>query len=244
MVIDNIEQFKVFFEEIYELTDLLELQIFPEKVVCSILDKSKTRFMNAEYKKEFFSVYDVDEVSSVTIFADDIYKTLKTANRDDTLTLSINDTHMICKLEKGGNSRIFEFVLPNEYTESPTIPSLESMIDVDIEIDTIKQSIKDLSTIGTDLFEFNIANGSFNIKGGSSTTANYTTIVDVDVDESISAVSMFSLDYIKQLINFSKISKIVNLGIGDGYPLLYKISDDVMGVTIMGMIAPRLSEYE
>lgn len=242
-VIDNIEQFKVYFDVVYEVTDIIELQLFPEKMVCSTLDKSKTRFFNVEYKKEFFSVYENDGVASVTIFVDDLFKVLKSANKTDTLIVDINDTHLICKLEaKTGNFRIFEFVLPNDYTDTPHPPHLETPAVVDVDINDIKQSINDLTIIGTDLYCFNIKNGSMNIISGTTSAGNYTSVVDVDVDESVSASSMFSLEYIKQLMKFDKISKIVKLQIGTDYPLGYRFEDEIMGVTVFGMVAPRMSE--
>ena len=45
-----------------------------------------------------------------------------------------------------------------------------------------------------------------------------------------------------QMLKFDKICKTVKLKLGEDAPVLYSYKDDLMGVTVSGMIAPRRSE--
>ena len=240
--IDNFEQFKVFFDVVYDITDLIELQLFPDHMICSILDKAHTRFMSAEYKKEFFSVYEINDAESVTLFAEDIHTIIKSVNKIDNVILETNDDHLICRLESNnGNNRIFEFVLPAEYIESPQPPSIDIPVTVKVRLDNLKQGIKDLKIIKSGEVKFTINDDTLNITSGIEVNSNYILNIPIEsTGETLS--SKFSLEYIEQLIEFNKINKNIVLNIGDDYPLLYSIEDDIMGVKINGLIAPRISE--
>ena len=243
--IDNFEQFKVFFDVVYDITELVELQLFKDHMVCSILDKARTRFMNVEYKKEFFSLYEIDDVESVTLFVEDIHKIIKSVNKIDNVTLRTDDNYLVCKVEgKNGNSRIFEFVLPADYIESPQPPSLTLPVSLNIDLTDLKQSIKDLKIIGSNEIKFTVEGDRLAITTGIETSTNYNSmiLIENEYDEPVS--SKFSLEYIEQLLKFDKIDKVVELQLGQNYPLLYSFEDDIMGVRIDGMIAPRLEVDE
>lgn len=239
--IDNFEQFRVFFDVIYDITDLIELQLFQTHMKCSILDKSHTRFMNVEFKKDFFPVYEVDDVESVTLFAEDMHKIVKSANKIDNVIIETNENYLICKFEsQNGNSRIFEFVLPAEYIESPQPPSLSMPVSLMVNLKDLKQGINDLKVVGTKEIQLNVQKDLLSITAGTETSTNYiyNIIVDNESDEKMSA--RFTLEYIEQLLKFDKINKTVKFGIGDDYPLLYSLEDEIMGVKVNGLIAPRI----
>lgn len=239
--IDNFEQFRVFFDVIYDITDLIELQLFPDKMECSILDKSHSRFMNATFKKEFFSSYEVDEVESVTLFAEDIYKIIKSSNKIDTVIMETNENYLVCKFESiNGNSRVFEFVLPSDHIESPQPPSISLPIKFDLNVNDLKQGLKDLKIVGTEEVQFNVSDGLIGITTGIDTTTNYISNIAVDVSVESPISSRFNIEYISQLLKFDKISKVVSIELEDDNPLIYRFKDDIMGVEVTGMIAPRI----
>ena len=241
LAIDNFEQFRVFFDVVYDVTDLIELQLFQERMVCSILDKSHSRFMSVEFRKDFFSLYEIDDVESVTLFAEDMYKIIKSARKIDNVILETNENYLICKFESNnGNARVFEFVLPAEYIQSPSPPSLSLPSTFMVSLNDLKQGIKDLKVVGTSEIQFNVQSDLLSLTAGTEVSTNYVynIIVDVDVDEHISA--KYTLEYIEQLMKFEKINKKVKLSIGNDYPVLYSFEDDIMGVNATGMIAPRI----
>ena len=244
--IDNFDQFRIFFDVIYDITELIELQLFQDKIICSILDKAHTRFMTATFKKEFFSYYKLDEgETSVTLFADDLHKVIKSANKIDNVTLETNENYMVCKFEsKNGNSRIFEFVLPSEYIESPQPPSISLPVTCELSVSDLKQGINDLKVIGTDEIEFSIANGSLMMTAGTEVSTNYVSKVHINVESEEVYRSRFTLGYIEQLLKFDKINKSISIQLGNNYPLIYSFEDEIMGVEVKGMIAPRIEEED
>ena len=84
IVIENVEQFKTFFNVIYEeATELLELQLHPDRMVCTVLDRTRTRFFHVEYETKFFSLYSVEDMESVVVFVEDLHNLLKSVNKTD-----------------------------------------------------------------------------------------------------------------------------------------------------------------
>lgn len=239
--IDNFEQFKIFFDVVYDITEYVELLLFKDHMTCSILDKSHSRFMTVTFKKEFFSVYEVNDTESVTLFAEDLHIIIKSASKIDSVTLETNENYLVCKFESNtGNSRVFEFVLPSEFIESPVPPSISLPVSFNLSVDDLKQGIKDLKIIGTDEIEFHASNGLLNISAGTEVYTNYAYSIQSDVETDEDYTSRFTLSYIEQLLKFDKISKTGTFQLGDNYPLLYSFKDDIMGVEVKGMIAPRL----
>ena len=237
--IDKFEQFKVFFDVVYDITEFVELQLFEDHMICSILDKAHTRFMSAKFDKDFFAVYEVEEVETVTLFSEDLHKIIKSASKIDNVILMTNENYLICKMESNnGNSRVFEFVLPSEFIESPHPPSIPLPISLNLDVGILKQGVKDLKTLGSGEVQLNVVNGEFSITSGNEIHTNYSSNVKVEESFDVDSVSRFSLEYIEQLLKFEKLSKVVELKFGGDMPLLYSLKND--NIEVKGLIAPRV----
>ena len=249
IVTSNIEQFKTFYDVVYDVaSDTIELIFYPDRMTCAVLDGGKTRFFYVEYEMKFFDEYDVDEgVTSVCVSLEDMYKLLKLANKTDTLTLTFKDPIMSAELEsKNGNRRLFEFTLPTDYVDSPKLPQLQLPAHLEVETSDIKQSVKDIELVGTDIFQFVLSENSVTLMSDSMSdtssfsSTKYAQVID-DVETGVTDVLAvrFTLEFIEQMIKFDKIDKTVSIDIGE-LALVYKYCDEIMGVTVHGMIAPRI----
>lgn len=247
VIIEDIEKFKVFFDVIYDVaSDIIELQFQADKLVCAVLDRARTRFFHAEYDLEFFENYAIEQVSSISVFTEDLYKLLKLANKTDSLIIDFDESLMMCKLiSKTGNRRVFEFALPNDFLDSPKLPTVD--VDCVIELDTfdMKQSVKDINLIGTDVFQIVVSPESVTYMSDATTmidvaaSTKYAQTIEMPtgINEQLSV--RFNIDYISQMLKFEKISNMVELRI-DPRALFYKFMSG--GVIISGMIAPRVEE--
>ena len=238
--IDNFEQFKVFFDVVYDITELIELQLFKTHMTCSILDKAHVRFMSVTFQSDFFSSYEIDDVESVTLFAEDLHKIIKSANKIDTVILMTNEDHLVCKFESNnGNSRVFEFVLPADYIESPQPPSISLPVAFELNLSDLKQGIKDLKIIGSNEIQFNISNNLLSLTSGIETTTNYSSNIPITVECKYPISARYTMDYIEQVLKFEKIDKIGRIQLNGDMPFVYEIEDEIMGIKVKGMIAPR-----
>lgn len=238
--IDNFEQFKIFFDVIYDITDLIEFQLFDDHVTCSILDKTKTRFMSVTYDEDFFAVYEKGDENSVVLFAEDLHKIIKSAGKINYVLFETNENYFTCKFEStNGNSRVFEFVLPFEQIDSPQPPSINFSVMFELDLRDLKQSINDLKVIGSHEILFKTVGKTLNISAGVEVTTNYVSIINLP-NSCEDKSSRYSLEYLEQLLKFNKISQRGLFKLGDDFPLVYSFKDEGMGVEVTGMIAPRL----
>lgn len=250
IVIDNIEQFKNFFDVIYESSsEYLELRLYPDRMICDVLDRSHSRFFHAEFKDDFFDEYVIDDLESVVVNTDDLYLLLKTCNKTDTLNLEINDPYMVAKISsENGNSRLFEFVLPTDTVDIPSTPHLDLPFEFKCDISNIKQSVDDITKItsiaGQELFVFNIVNKELNITTSEEANTKYVNIIPVTFDKESdeNVTSQYTLDFIRQMTKLNKISKIVTIKLGSDMPLFFTFEDELMSVKISGLFAPRIAE--
>lgn len=247
IIISNIEQFRNFFDVTYKSSsEDVELQLFPDRMVCVVLDRSRTKFFHVQFNEDFFDEYVIDEVSSITVSMDDMYKLLKSCNKKDTLYLDVDDPYLVAKIEsENGNNRIFEFVLPSDFVESPSLPSIDLPAVCECNVGELKQSVKDIDLIGSNKYTFVADGNALSIVTDKDIPTKYANTIDVDFESECDVVSStFNIDFIKDMLNFDKISKVVTLKMGDDLPLLFNFKDELMGVTVSGLFAPLLSEED
>ena len=250
IVTSNIEQFSTFFNVVYDVaSEVVELQFFIDHLTCTFLDKSRTRFFYVNYEAKFFDEYDVEEMMSECVSIEDLYNLFKLANKSDTLTLSLDESKMYAELDSRGNKRLFEFVLPSDFISSPDLPNIDLPSHIELETADVKQSAKDIGLLGTDIFQFVIADGSVTMMIDTmSDTSTYSSVKYAQVIETETGITeqmtvRFTLGYIEQMLKFEKISKSVQIDMGE-MAMMYKFEDQIMGVTVQGMIAPRIIEEE
>ena len=251
VITSNIEQFSTFFKVVYDVaSEIVELQFYTDHLTCTFLDKSRTRFFYVNYESMFFDEYDVEERVSECVSIEDMFNLFKLANKSDTLTLSFDDEHMYAELEsKTGNKRLFEFVLPYDFVDSPQLPNISLPSHFDLATADIKQSVKDIGLLGTDIFQFVVADGSVTLMmdtmsdTGSYSSTKYAQVIETETNSEEQLTVRFSLNYIEQMVKFEKISKTVSIDLGE-MAMMYKFEDSIMGVTVQGMVAPRVIEEE
>lgn len=250
IVIDNIEKFKIFFDVVYEdAPDIIELQFHADKLVSRVLTKDHTRFFNVEYELDFFENYAVDTVCGISVYSQDIYNLLKLANKKDVLIIDFDESNMMCKLiSETGNRRVFEFGLPdNDLGHVPQLPSIDADCVLELNTFDIKQSVKDIALIGTHIFKFVINENSVTYMSDTTLSTDvYSSTKYAQEIETVTGVSdgfyvNFNLEYVKEMLKFEKISNVIKLRLSPKV-LIYKFQDDVSGVAVKGMIAPRVEE--
>lgn len=249
IVLSNIEQFKIFFDTIYDVaSEDIELKFFMDKMTCAILDGSHSRFFYVEYEMKFFDEYDVEEVASICVSIEDMYKLLKLANKSDTLTIEFSDEMMSAELlSKTGNRRLFEFVLPYSFVDSPSMPSINLPAHLEVETADMKQSVKDIELVGTNIFQFVLSDGTITLMSdtmldtSSYTSTKYAQVIEAETGITDVMTVRFNIEFIKQMLKFDKINKEVTIDLGEN-ALVYKFEDEIMGVTVNGLIAPRIVE--
>ena len=239
----DIDSWKNFFDLIHDSTTIIDLKLDQEKCSMSLLNNSHVCFYMAEYTRDFFEEYQVDGAESVLVFVADFYNIIKTANKDDTLELTTHDATLKIVLEHELNRRVFEIPLADDYNESPQPPTIPVDVNFEVELKELKQPCFDLDKIiKTDRFKMIIDDDELSIISPSDSMTRYEQKIFINSQGSASTI--VNLDYILDLQKLSKISKVVNFGVGNDMPLIWKIISADECVKVEGLIAPILEEED
>lgn len=235
--IENVDIFKVFFDVVYEYKETVELIANETGVKISLLDRSHTCFYEVFYNKDFFDVFEVDGAEVISVFIEDLYKIIKT-NKAEYLLISSDDNYVTMKFEKNGNSRIFEIVQTTEYVDTPQMPSLDVNTEFMMSVDAFNQTLTDAEILNS--HSLRIVTNENNVVLGvdENAQAKYNHIVDVATDGT--ADSKYSLNFVKDLGKFKKVSNTIDINYDTDMPLCWSVIGD--NISISGLIAPLLNE--
>lgn len=241
--ISDIDSWKNFFDLIFDSTTIIELKLDQNKCRITVLNNSHIAFYDAAYSKEFFDVYDVDDVESILIFVEDFYKILKSATKNDILTLESDDSYLKIILEHDGNRRLFELPLGHDYNSVPSLPSMEYDATFEVLLEDLNSPCNDLDKIvKTNKFTMETESDKLKIVSPSDSMTQYQQILDID--EVVSARTIVDLTYMRQLLKLKKINKMVEFKIGDNIPLSWNIVSPMEDIKITGLIAPIIEDEE
>lgn len=240
--VDNIDEFKVFFDVIHEDTGDIEFQVSKDKILCSVLNKSHTNFFEVEFDEDFFSVFDVDDMDRFSVSVDDLYKLLKSLKKTDNLTLEVDESYLIAVVEsENGNRRVFEYTLQDILNSTPSFPSINFDTEFSVDTSDLKQSVTDLKLIGTDKYKMVVSGDSLFISSSNDALTKYSHEIYISPEIPTKAiVSVINVDYIEKMLKFNKVNKVVEIKFGDGKPLSYFFKG--VGVEIRGLIANLIEE--
>lgn len=240
----DIDSWKAFFDLIHDSANVVELRLDQDKASMSLLNNHHVCFYNAEYDKDFFESYHVDGIESVLLSVPEFYSIIKTAHKDDGLTLSTDDmNHLKIVLEHDGNRRVFEMVLDEDFGDSPRPPNVPTSLEFSVPLVDLKQPCVDLDKIvKTDRFRMIVSDDTLCIVNPQDTMIDYTQ--SIVISSVGSASSTVNLHYIDELQKLKKISDYVTFGIGNDVPLCWNVTSVDEFVKIDGLIAPILNDNE
>ena len=238
--IDDIGMFKIFFDVVFEECDTIELHCNASGMELSLLDKSHTCFYSVKYDSSFFDLYDVDDVELVSLFIEDVVKILKTAGKNDYLTLSSDESRVIAKFEHNGNTRVFELVQPADFNESPTPPDIGTSCSVLFSIDDLNQSLKDFDIFKSGSCHVCCADNVLSFSSNDDASMKYSNRIECDTNGVGDAY--YTVDYLKKLTRFKTVNKEILFEFGDTLPLCWTVENQ--WVKVSGLIAPRINQED
>ncbi len=242
--ISDIDSWKNFFDLIFDSCTVVELKLDQNKCKMTVLDNGHVAFYDAEYSKEFFDVYDVNDLESILVYVEDFYKILKSAHKNDELILESDEETLKITLEHDGSHRVFELPLGDEFGSGvPPLPSIDYDATFDILLDDLKLPCSDLDKIvKTNKFTMMTDNDELSIVSPSDSLTRYCQ--KIMIDENVSVKSVVDLKYIQQLLKLNKINKEIIFSIGGDVPVRWQIKSPLDDIIITGLIAPIIETEE
>lgn len=240
--INRIPEFKTFIDCVYEETDTIVFECSDYGVIVRVLGKSHTCFYTVEFEKDFFLEYGLDEPAEVvTVFVEDLYNILKTAGKNDYLELKSDKIHITAKFIGEHNTRVFEFVQPDFDTESSQPPVIDVNASAVVGFSDWKQSLSDLDIFKAGVMKIVFDENTLTFTTPDNSLVTYKNTITPDEIGGV-AEAMFSVEFLKRILEFNKINDTFTVGFNTDAPLLWNVNGE--SIKVKGLIAPRLGEED
>lgn len=238
----EVDPFKDFINLIYDSTDSIKLVFTDSGLKINLLNNSHVCFYNVEFKKEYFDLYEIDDVEEYVFDSKDLFMVLKSVAKGDVLTISCEDnSNAVFLFENEDKRRQFSIGVIDELYDSPVPPSIDYDLDFILDWTDLKQCCTDLDKIvGTDRFKLTAKDDGLYVSSVIGTMKDYSNQLNSE-NYSHEYSTVVNLSYISELSKLSKNGELL-LHMGDSIPLSWEI--DGYDVRYSGLIAPIMQEDE
>ena len=228
---------------ISDLVNEARFKINQNAIELVAMDPANVAMVVFKLLSSCFTEYDVKKDTEIAINLSNLKQVLRRASPKDMLTLELDSDNRL-KIElKSNTTRTFNLPIIELEEKEQKVPDLKFPITVRTSSSILNEAIADADVVGesvsfiaepnkfTLLAEGDLNQAKIEIKEDETTKVSTTT------DEKIKA--KYSIEYLKKMINGSKLSDEVIIQFNKDYPLKleYKSVDKVM---LSFILAPRV----
>jgi proliferating cell nuclear antigen len=223
------------------MVDEVGINVTKDGMTLRAMDPAHVALVDFELKKGAFDEYEVDETLVLGIDLDRLNTILKRAGAEDKITLEVDSENNALRIRlKNASTRTFNLPLIEVSEEELKVPDLEFPCVVEINSKIISEGIKDAEIV-SDHVVLKIDENNLYIKargdlGNVEIKAAKDEAISFDVKQDTR--SMFSLEYLKDMIKASDIADTVKISLGDNIPVKMDfLSSDIK---LSFLLAPRI----
>ncbi len=167
-----------------------------------------------------FVEYDVDGGETLGLNLNDLEQVLKRCSSSDTITLELEEEKLKVTM-KGNATRTFHLPLLNMEDEENDIPDLDFDATIECSSSVLDQGVEDADIVAESV-TFTAEDDTFTIAAaGDLSKANLEIPAsdDTKIDVSGTQQAKYSIEYLKKMINGSKVSDDATLKFSTDYPM-------------------------
>lgn len=228
---------------ISDLVNEARFKITPNAIELVAMDPANVAMVVFKLLSSSFTEYDVKKDTEIAINLSNLKQVLRRASQKDMLTLELDADNRL-KIElKSATVRTFYLPIIELEEKEQKVPDLKFPITIKTSSSVLNEAIADVDVVGESvafIAEPNkftlLAEGDLN-QAKIEIKEDETTKVSTSSNEKIKA--KYSIEYLKKMINGSKLSEDVIIQFNKDYPLKldYKTVDKVM---LSFILAPRV----
>jgi proliferating cell nuclear antigen len=227
---------------ISELVNEARFKINQEGIELVAMDPANVAMVIFKLLSSCFVEYDVKEEMKIAIDLSRMKQILRRASPNDILTLDVEEDKLKIQL-KSNTTRTFSLPIIEIEEKEQKIPQLSFPATINTKSEILTSAIEDADIVADSVSfiaepsKFTIeAEGDLNKATVDMKQGEDTNIVS-DSKEKIK--SKYSVEYLKKMINGSKLSQNVTIQFNNDYPLKVEYKE-VDKVTISFVLAPRV----
>ena len=227
---------------ISDLVNEARFKITPNAIELVAMDPANVAMVIFKLLSSTFTEYDVKKDVEIGVNLSNLKQILRRSSPKDMLTLELDPDNKLKILLRGATSRTFNLPLIELEEKEQKVPDLKFPVSVNTSSSILNEAIADVDVVGESVTfmaepkKFTLqAEGDLN-QAKIEIKEDETTKVTVG-DEKVKA--KYSIEYLKKMINGSKLSDEVLIQFNKDYPLKleYKRVDKVM---LSFILAPRV----
>lgn len=225
---------------ISELVNETRIRVTSAGIELIAMDPANVAMIVFRMMPSAFTEYDVDKPVDIAINLANFRQILRRANATDTLTLQLAGNKLRVQM-KSSSTRTFDLPIIDIEEKEQKIPELKFPVSVQTSSLILNEAIGDADTVAESV-SFLAEPGLFalNAEGDMNTAAIEIKAGDTTkVEASEKAKSKYSVEYLKKMIEASKLADNVTIQFNKDYPLklTYATVDKVM---LSFILAPRV----
>ena len=228
---------------ISDLVNEARFKVTPDAIELVAMDPANVAMVVFKLLSSSFTEYDVKKDTEIAINLSNLKQVLRRASPKDMLTLEMDEESRLKVTLKSNTTRTFNLPIIELEEKEQKVPDLKFPIMIKTSSSILNEAIADVDVVGesvsfiaepkkfTLLAEGDLNQAKIEIKEDEATK------VSTSSDEKIKA--KYSIEYLKKMINGSKLSDEVVIQFNKDYPLKleYKSVDRVM---LSFILAPRV----
>jgi len=228
---------------ISELVNEARFKITRDGLEMIAMDPANVAMVIYKLLSSCFTEYDVEKEQEIAINLANLKQILRRVSASDILTLEIADENKLQIKLTGKSTRTFSIPLIELEEKEQRIPNLTFPVHISTTSSTLNDAISDADIVAesvtfeaepeklTIAAEGDLSKARIEIKNGDDTK--------ITSESSAKIKSKYSIEYLKKMINASKLADEVNLFFNQDYPmkLEYKVLDKLL---LSFILAPRV----
>ena len=228
---------------ISDLVNEARFKITPDAIEMVAMDPANVAMVVFKLLSSCFTEYDVKKDIEIAINLNNLKQVLRRASQKDMLTLELDADNRLKITLRSSTTRTFNLPIIELEDKEQKVPDLKFPITVKTSSSILNEAIADADVVGESV-AFIAEPKKFTLQAEGDLNQAKIEIKEDDItkisttsDEKVKA--KYSIEYLKKMINGSKLSEEVSIQFSKDYPLKleYKAIDKVM---LSFILAPRV----
>ena len=228
---------------ISDLVNEARFKVNKDAIELVAMDPANVAMVIFKLLSSTFTEYDIKKDLEIAINLGNLKQIMRRAKPDDMVTLEMDPDNKLKIQLKGSNVRTFNLPIIELEEKEQKVPDLKFPVDVKVSSATLNEAIEDADVVAESVTfiaepkkfiinaEGDLSQANIEISEGDNAK------IKVEGDEKVKA--KYSIEYLKKMINGSKIADEVSVYFGKDYPLKLEYKD-VDKVLLSFILAPRV----
>jgi len=228
---------------ISDLVNEARFKVTKDGIELVAMDPANVAMVIFKLLSSTFTEYEVDKDVEIAINLNNLKQITRRAKPNDMLTLELDPNNKLKIILKGDNVRTFNLPIIELDEKEQKVPDLKFPVNINIPSSVLNEAIEDVDVVAESV-TFAVEPKKFTIRAeGDLSQAkvemNESDSVKIKYDGEDKVKAKYSIEYLKKMINGSKLADDVTIYFNNDYPLKveYKAIDKVM---LSFILAPRV----